>query len=60
MVCSQNFERLDSDEYKMMKESFQPSISIVIPAFDEEKGIGPQIETIRKAYSLIRVFSRFW
>ncbi|MEE8126610.1 MAG: glycosyltransferase family 2 protein [Nitrospirales bacterium] len=32
-----------------MKESFQPSISIVIPAFDEENGIGPQIETIRKA-----------
>ena len=32
-----------------MKESFQPSISIVIPAFDEENGISPQIETIRKA-----------
>ena len=32
-----------------MKKSFQPPISIVIPAFDEENGIGPQIETIRKA-----------
>ena len=31
-----------------MKELFQPSISIVIPAFDEEYGIGPQIETIRQ------------
>jgi glycosyltransferase involved in cell wall biosynthesis len=32
-----------------MNELYQPSISIVIPTFDEENGIGPQIETIRKA-----------
>ena len=32
-----------------MKEFFQPSISIVIPTFNEEDGIGPQIETIRQA-----------
>jgi len=32
-----------------MKESFQPPISIVIPTFDEEDGIGPQIETIRQS-----------
>ena len=40
------FTGVNSEE---MKESFQPPISIVIPAFDEENGIGPQIETIRTA-----------
>ncbi len=37
-----------------MKEIFQPSISIVVPAFDEEYGIGPQIDTIRQALQSYR------